>query len=88
MLFARPVTLCSSSLSPGPLSARPGHLASHMEGLAELLSAMRLPLNTLFVPVSHREWTIVRHPKGDLDKIFSVSVLVMFNQSPRQIYEV
>lgn len=89
MLFARPVTL--QPIVPVTWSFVPlaGATLFHIwRGLAEPLSSLHLPLNTLFVCVSPREWTIVPPSKRDRDKIFSVSIPVMFNQSLRQIYEV
>lgn len=65
MLFARPVTL--QAIVPVTWSFVPlaGATLYHIwRGLAEPLSSLHLPLNTLFVCVSPREWTIVPHPKG------------------------
>lgn len=89
MLFARPVTLQPIVPVTWPFVPLAGATLYHIwRGLAKPLSSLHLPLNTLFVCVSPREWTIVPPSKRDRDKIFSVSIPVMFNQSLRQIYEV
>ncbi len=65
MLFARPVTL--QPIVPVTWSFVPlaGATLYHIwRGLAEPLSSLHLPLNTLFVCVSPCEWTIVPRPKG------------------------
>lgn len=65
MLFARPVTLQPIVPVTWPFVPRAGATLYHIwRGLAEPLSPLHLPLNTLFVCVSPREWTIVPHPKG------------------------
>lgn len=69
MLFARPVTLqpiVTVTWSFVPLTE--ATLYHIWRGLAEPLSPLHLPLNTLFVCVSPREWTIVPHPKGTKTK--------------------
>lgn len=96
-LFSRPSynVVCSSC---DPAAHRPchlvlcpsrwGHLVSHMEGTGRTPQLAASPLKHSFcLRVSH--W--MDHcpaAKRDRDKIFSVSILVMFNQPLRQIYEV
>lgn len=97
LLFSRPPynVVCSSC---DPAAHRPchlvlcpprwGHLVSHMEGTGRTPQLAASPLKHSFcLRVSH--W--MDHcpsAKRDRDKIFSVSILVMFNQPLRQIYEV
>lgn len=65
MLFARPVTLQPIVPVTWPFVPRAGAtLYPIWRGLAEPLSSLHLPLNTLFVCVSPAEWTIVPRPKG------------------------
>lgn len=65
MLFARPVTLQPIVPVTWSFVPRAGATLYHIwRGLAEPLSSLHLPLNTLFVCVSPTEWTIVPRPKG------------------------
>jgi len=93
MLFARPcdpaarrpchLVLCVPLPSSPP---RRGHLASHMEGTSPEAPRLdtHLPLNTPFLSACLPPWMGPHCPssKRDRDKIFSVSIPVMFNQCP------
>lgn len=64
-----------------------GHLASHMEGTDWTPQLAASPLKRFLCPGVSPWMDHCTSTKGDWDKIFSVSILVMFNQSLRQIYE-
>lgn len=65
-----------------------GHLVSHMEGTGRTPQLAASPLKHSFCLHVSLWMDHCPSSKRDRDKIFSVSIPVMFNQSLRQIYEV